>query len=126
VPCRQGSRILRQEPGILRRIGDSHLQAPCGLAFGQLATQFAALGLVPAILLQDGWYLFERVPIPGVSLWTEEANMKDASTYRDYAADCRRIAKTMTAKDKDVLLKMAEAWEERAREAEKSSHRTFD
>ena len=46
--------------------------------------------------------------------------MKDANTYRQYAADCVRIAKLMKAADRDALLKMAEAWEERAREAERS------
>lgn len=45
--------------------------------------------------------------------------MQDAKTYRQYAADCRRIAQTMSAKkDRDALLKMAEVWEERAVEAE--------
>ncbi len=47
--------------------------------------------------------------------------MKDANTYRQYAADCVRIAKLMSAADKEALLKMAEAWEDRAREAERSS-----
>ena len=46
--------------------------------------------------------------------------MKDAKTYREYAADCIRIAKLMNAPDRDALLKMAEAWEERAREAERA------
>lgn len=45
--------------------------------------------------------------------------MKDANTYREYAADCIRMAKLMGTKDKETLLKMAEAWEERAREAER-------
>ena len=45
--------------------------------------------------------------------------MKEAKTYREYAADCRCMAKMMVPKDKEALLKMAEAWEERAREAEK-------
>ncbi|MEA2951616.1 MAG: hypothetical protein QOJ96_1136 [Alphaproteobacteria bacterium] len=45
--------------------------------------------------------------------------MKDAKTYREYAADCTRMAKLMNPKDKEALLKMAEAWEERAREAER-------
>ena len=48
----------------------------------------------------------------------EETEMKDAKTYREYAADCRRMAKLMSSKDKDVLMKMAEAWDERAREAD--------
>jgi hypothetical protein len=47
--------------------------------------------------------------------------MKDAKTYREYAADCIRIAKLMSAADKEALLKMAEAWEDRARDAERAS-----
>jgi hypothetical protein len=54
----------------------------------------------------------------------EEANMKDAKTYREYAADCIRMAKLMSPKDKEALLKMAEAWEERAREAERQEKKT--
>ncbi len=45
--------------------------------------------------------------------------MKDAKTYREYAADCIRIAKLTGGKDKETLLKMAETWEECAREAER-------
>jgi hypothetical protein len=45
--------------------------------------------------------------------------MKKAKTYREYAADCIRIAQRMRAKDKETLLKMAQAWEDRAREAER-------
>jgi hypothetical protein len=52
-------------------------------------------------------------------LKAEEADMKDATTYREYAADCRRIAKLMNPKDQDALLKMADAWEDRAKEAER-------
>jgi hypothetical protein len=51
--------------------------------------------------------------------WVEEADMKKAKTYREYKADCIRIAQLMSAKDKEALLKMAEAWEDRAREAER-------
>jgi hypothetical protein len=49
----------------------------------------------------------------------EEADMKDANTYREYAADCRRMAKLMNPKDQEALLKMAAAWEDRAKEAER-------
>jgi hypothetical protein len=50
----------------------------------------------------------------------EEADtMKDAKMYRDYAADCIRIAQSMNAEDQETLLKMARAWEDRAREAER-------
>ncbi len=45
--------------------------------------------------------------------------MKNATTYREFAADCIRIAQTMSANDRQILLKMAEAWEDRAREAER-------
>jgi hypothetical protein len=50
--------------------------------------------------------------------------MKDAKTYREYAADCIRMAKLMSPKDREALLKMAEAWEERAREAERQEKKT--
>jgi hypothetical protein len=45
--------------------------------------------------------------------------MQDAKTYRQYAADCRRMATTMNAKDGKILLTMAAAWDERAQEAER-------
>jgi hypothetical protein len=53
----------------------------------------------------------------------EEADMKDAKTYREYAADCIRMAKRMNPKDQQALLEMAEAWEERAREAERQENK---
>jgi hypothetical protein len=46
--------------------------------------------------------------------------MKDAKTYREYAADCTRMAQSTDAKDRETLLKMAKAWEDRAREAERN------
>jgi hypothetical protein len=50
----------------------------------------------------------------------EEADtMKDAKMYREYAADCIRIAQSMNAEDRETLLKMAQAWEDRARESER-------
>jgi hypothetical protein len=45
--------------------------------------------------------------------------MQDAKTYRQYANDCRRIAQTMSAKDKAVMLEMAKVWDERADEADR-------
>lgn len=49
--------------------------------------------------------------------------MSDAKKFRDYAQDCRRIAESMKGEDKDTLLNLAKAWEERARaiEAKKKS-----
>jgi hypothetical protein len=44
--------------------------------------------------------------------------MQEAEKYREYAADCRRLAEKATHRDKDVLLKIAEAWDEQARHAE--------
>ena len=41
--------------------------------------------------------------------------MSDAEKFRAYARDCVRIAESMKGKDKQTLLKIAEAWEERAR-----------
>jgi hypothetical protein len=50
--------------------------------------------------------------------------MKDGKNYRQYAADCRRIAKAMSAADREKLLDMAEAWERRALEAERKDAST--
>jgi hypothetical protein len=55
--------------------------------------------------------------------WVEVVDMKKAKTYREYKADCIRIAQLMSAKDKEALLKMAEAWEDRAREAERQEQK---
>jgi len=52
--------------------------------------------------------------------------MQDSKTYRQYAADCRRIASGMSEKDRAVLLQMAEAWESRANEAERSENKKKD
>jgi hypothetical protein len=46
--------------------------------------------------------------------------MQDANKYREYAADCRRLAQRAGSKDKQVLLKIAEAWEQQAKLVESS------
>jgi hypothetical protein len=46
--------------------------------------------------------------------------MQDSRTYRQYADECRRIAQTMNAKDKAIMLEMAKVWDERAAEAERA------
>jgi hypothetical protein len=45
--------------------------------------------------------------------------MQNSKTYRQYANDCRRIAETMTAKDKAIMLEMAKVWDDRANDAER-------
>lgn len=45
--------------------------------------------------------------------------MTDLEMYREYAADCIRIAQSMNAEDRETLLKMAQAWEDLIREAER-------
>ncbi len=54
---------------------------------------------------------------------TVEATVLDSEKYRKYAADCVRIAREMSGKDRQALLEIAEAWEMRAREAEKKEKR---
>lgn len=56
---------------------------------------------------------------PLVKALEEADTMTDVKTYRDYAADCMRIAQSMNAEAREALLKMAEAWEDLAREAER-------
>ena len=36
--------------------------------------------------------------------------MQNSNTYRQYANDCRRIAETMSAKDKAIMLEMAKVY----------------
>jgi hypothetical protein len=36
--------------------------------------------------------------------------MDDAEKYRQYAAECRRLAEKSAAKDKAILLEIADAW----------------
>jgi hypothetical protein len=56
----------------------------------------------------------------------KDIEMQDTNTYRRYANDCRRIAETMTAKDKAIMLEMAKVWEERAVEAERGGRSKGD
>ena len=50
--------------------------------------------------------------------------MQEVKTYREYAEVCRRLARTMKPEDAPVLLKMAEAWDERAQAAESVAQRS--
>jgi hypothetical protein len=59
-------------------------------------------------------------------LQPEESAMQTAKTYRQYAADCRSLAERMPAKDKESLLKMAEAWDARAEDAERLQSKKLD
>jgi hypothetical protein len=45
----------------------------------------------------------------------------DPDKYREYAADCRRLAEKAKADDKPILIKIAEAWEQQAKIAEASA-----
>lgn len=43
----------------------------------------------------------------------------DAKKFRDYAAECRRLAQRASDKDRKVLMEIAEAWTVCAEEAER-------
>jgi len=45
--------------------------------------------------------------------------MLEAKKYRQYAKDCVRIAASMSGKDRQTLLDIANAWEARAVDAER-------
>jgi hypothetical protein len=49
------------------------------------------------------------------------ATMNDAEKFRQYAAECRRLARTAAAKDKAVLLEIANAWIACAEEADRKA-----
>src|SRR4051812_21492682 len=42
-------------------------------------------------------------------------HMRDAETYSEFANECRRLASKASEKDKSVLLRIAEAWDEQAK-----------
>lgn len=44
--------------------------------------------------------------------------MQEVEKYRQYAADCKRLADRASNGDKQVLMTIAEAWEQQARLAE--------
>jgi hypothetical protein len=50
--------------------------------------------------------------------------MDDAEKFRQYAAECRRLARSAAAKDKAVLLEIAEAWIACAEEADRKANNT--
>jgi hypothetical protein len=52
--------------------------------------------------------------------------MFESQKFRQYAQDCVRIADKMNAKDRETLLKIAEAWEARAAEAERKETKKTD
>lgn len=56
-------------------------------------------------------------------LKTKEATMLESEKFRGYARDCVRIAENMNANDRQTLLKIAEAWEARALEAERKENK---
>jgi hypothetical protein len=50
----------------------------------------------------------------------DESNAEsDAKKFRDYAAECRRLAQRASDKDRKVLMEIAEAWIVCAEEAER-------
>jgi histone H3/H4 len=52
--------------------------------------------------------------------------VESAEKYRQFAEDCRRLAEKATAKDKTVLLEIAEAWEQCAKDAGRKTEKTSD
>ena len=51
--------------------------------------------------------------------------MQEAEKYRDYAADCRRLAEKAANRDRQVLMNIAEAWEQQALLAEARQQRSM-
>jgi histone H3/H4 len=52
--------------------------------------------------------------------------MESAEKYRQFAEDCRRLAEKAAAKDRIVLLEIAEAWEQCAKEAGRKTEKRTD
>jgi hypothetical protein len=52
--------------------------------------------------------------------------MNNAAQYREYAEQCRKLAKSMKGEHRHTLLSIAEAWETCARELEEGQSRRSD
>ena len=52
----------------------------------------------------------------------QDNTKKDAQKFRDYAAECRRLAQRAADKDRKVLMEIAEAWDACAKEAERKEN----
>lgn len=52
-----------------------------------------------------------------------EHNETNANKFRDYAAECRRLARTASEADRVVLIEIAEAWMVCAEQAERDARR---
>ena len=50
--------------------------------------------------------------------------MEDLEKFRNYAEECRRLAKSMKSEHKATLLEIAEAWDQCAEEAKAKEPRT--
>jgi hypothetical protein len=51
----------------------------------------------------------------------KEHRMRDPAKFRKYAEECRRLANIMPKEHRGTLLKIADAWIECAREAERDT-----
>jgi hypothetical protein len=49
----------------------------------------------------------------------QRPSMKDVIKFREYAEDCRRLAKSMKPEHKATLLEIADAWDRVAEERER-------
>jgi hypothetical protein len=58
----------------------------------------------------------------GATAWSNRMECvleNDAAHFREYAAECRRLAQRASEKDKTVLMEIASAWIACAKEAER-------
>ena len=52
--------------------------------------------------------------------------MESTEKYRQFAEDCRRLAEKAAPKDRTVLLEIAAAWEQCAKEAGRKTEKMID
>jgi hypothetical protein len=52
--------------------------------------------------------------------------MENVQKFREYAEECKRLAERAAAKDRSVLLEIADAWEKCAEEAERKFKKQQD
>ncbi len=52
----------------------------------------------------------------------EDNTKRNPQKFRDYAAECRRLAQRASEKDRKVLMEIADAWEACAQEADRKEN----
>jgi hypothetical protein len=78
------------------------------------SAKFISTGIGP----QSSWFATRNI---GTSKKVKRVMDSDADLFRQYAAECRRLAQRVSEKDKAILMEIAAAWIACAEQAERKA-----